>query len=153
MFSTFSMKWPSWSLTWASSLIVHKSENSSLGAFVEGKPPGQLQAESIPVNIADGSDGYKYRISIPSGIPAIGPWKGRSCSCFQDHKYRAMHQAVSDEKFDFAAGKPTQSSSTLSLMNVALGKNPELHAPKTHFLPLLFNFSSVIKTQTFPWPT
>lgn len=30
---------------------------------------------------------------------------------------------------DFAAGKPTQSSSTLALMNVALGKNPELHDP------------------------
>lgn len=54
--------------------------------------------------------------------------------------------------FDFAAGKPTQSSSTLSLMNVALGKNPELHDSQAHFVPHLFNLSSFIKTQTFPWP-
>jgi len=63
-----------------------------------------------------------------------------------------MHQELSDEKFDFAAGKPTQTSSTLSLMNGALGKNPEPHVPQTHFLPLLFDFSSFINTQTFPWP-
>lgn len=42
-----------------------------------------------------------------------------------------MHQEVSDEKFDFAAGKLTQSSSALSLMNVALAKIQNFMPPDT----------------------
>lgn len=81
------------------------------------------------MNVAELNAGYKYGRGVHFGIAAVGLWKGRRYSRFQDRYCRATHQEVSNDKFDFAAGKPIQSPSTLNLMNVALGKNPELHAP------------------------
>lgn len=81
------------------------------------------------MNAAELSDGDKHGVSDYLDIPPVDPWKGRNRSCFQDPNYRAMHQGASCEQFNFASGKPTQCSSTLSLTSVALGKNPDPHAP------------------------